>query len=138
MRAFQAYRQQINPRLTRVDLILSLYRKALAEMDHAVSLLQQHNAEAALPFLTKARLIVSGMGAGIADSTDESAENFQRLYEFVSFKLTQGKLENVIDARKIMHTLLEAFEAVRSQALTLESEGKIAPMDETYHVHLSI
>jgi flagellin-specific chaperone FliS len=138
MRAYQAYRQQKNRPLPRIDLILTLYRKALDQIEQAIPLLQQQDSQAAQPFLIKARLIVAGMGAGIADNTEESAGNFQRLYEFVSFKLAQATIDDVFAARKVMRTLLEAFEAVRDQALTLESEGAIAPIGETHHVHLSI
>jgi flagellin-specific chaperone FliS len=137
MHGYRAYYQQKQASPTRIDLILTLYRTAIDSLDRAEALLREQKIDAARPLLTKTQWIVSAMGAGLLDDIDETANNFRKLYEFVSFKLTQGSAEDIVAARRVLATLLEAFNSVRGQAMILEAEGKIPTLDEAHQICLS-
>ncbi len=138
MNPYQAYKQQKQPTLSRVDLIISLYRKGLDRIERAESFLNQNRADAARPLLTDAQLIFASLASGMAGSTDASAINFFRLYEFVCHKITQGAVGDLRAARKVLVPLLEAFESVREQAATMEAQGSIPPLEQERQVLMTI
>jgi len=137
MHGYRAYHQQKKTSPTRIDLILTLYRTAIELLDQAESLTRADDADAARPLLTKTQLIVTSLGAGLVGQSDDAANNFRRLYEFVSFKLTQGSPADIIAARKVLRTLFEAFESVRGQAIQLEADGAIPRLDDERQVCLT-
>jgi flagellin-specific chaperone FliS len=129
MHGYSAYQQARNPPLTRVDLILTLYRKALDHLTQARVALAGQRPDEALPCLSKTQLIVMGMAAGLPAYKDEAALNFLRLYEFVAYQMVQGTLASVDAAARVLQTLLKGFETVREQAVSLELQGKIPPLE---------
>ena len=137
MRPHEAYAQNKQNSMPRIDLILALYRMALDRLDRATALLTQKQMESARPFLAETQVIVSSLSAGLAGNTETSAANFFRLYEFVTHSLSQGTTADIAAARQVLATLLEGFDAVRDQAVALEVEGKIPPLDREYQVQLT-
>jgi flagellar biosynthetic protein FliS len=129
MNAYDAYKQTQNLPRTRIDVILTLYRKSLANLEKARQALSEQKAGAALSFLVNTQTIVMALAAELPAYKDELARNFLRLYEFVSHQMTQGKIENVDAAAKVLRILLTGFEAVREEAANLELQGKIPPLE---------
>ena len=80
---------------------------------------------------------VGGIRPGIVGDSDECGNNFRRLYEFVSFKITQGAADDIQAASKILRILLDGFESVREQANLLEAQGKLPSLNESNEVSLS-
>src|SRR5437899_102182 len=105
MRAHNAYQQQQINSLTRIDLVLTLYRKALDQMQRARRAIEEERGAEARSHLAKTQLIVAALASGLAGSTEEMAVNFLRLYEFVTDRLVRGSIEDVDAAQKVMQTL---------------------------------
>ena len=137
MRAFDAYKQSQNLPMTRIDLILAVYRKALDSLGKARAALADKKPDAARPFLLGAQMIVMGLTSELPAYKDEAAINFLRLYEFVSYQMVQGAIENVDAAEKVLRTLLIGFEKVRGEAVALEMQGKIPPLNQSRLVSLT-
>ena len=137
MQGYAAYKEAQNPPITRIDLILTLYRMSLEHLSQARGALAEHCPERALPHLAKTQLIVVGLASGLPGHKDEAAHNFLRLYEFVAYQMVQGTLESVDAADKVLHTLLKGFETVREQAVSLELQGKIPPLDRDHLLSLT-
>ena len=137
MQGHAAYKQAQDLPMTRIDLVLALYRKALEQLDRARSALVEQRRADALPHLTKTQLIVVGMASGLPAYKDEAALNFLRLYEFVAYQLAQGTVAGVDAAAPVLRTLLTGFEKVREQAATMELQGKIPPLGRDHLVSLT-
>src|SRR3989442_15978114 len=90
-----AYKQQQIAAMSRIDLILTLYRKALDLLQRAHQALTEDRADDARPHLAQAQLIVTSLASGLAGSTDEVAVNFLRLYEFVTDRLARETVGDV-------------------------------------------
>jgi flagellin-specific chaperone FliS len=128
-RALAVYKQAQTIRPTRIDLILGLYRNALEFLGEARAALAENRSGAVKPLLLKTQMIVMGLASGLPAERDEVALNFLRLYEFVSYQLVQGTPESIDAATGVLRTLMERFMAVREQAIALELQGKIPPLD---------
>jgi flagellin-specific chaperone FliS len=138
MHAVNAYKKQQAAPQPRVDVILFLYRKALEQLDRAAQLVQQGDDANARPLLTKVQLIVNGLGAGLPINGDATAANFSRLYEFIAHKLDGGTLDDIDAAKRVLTTLLDAFDTVREQAIYLEVHGQIPSLEYEHQVQLTV
>ena len=76
------------------------------------------------------------MAAGVRLKDNEVVgENLMRLYEFATHELRQPKVERIANARKILKTLREGFEAIRVEAANLERTGVLASAESLHLVH---
>jgi flagellar protein FliS len=137
MQGYAAYKQARDLPMTRIDLILALYRKALDHLARARAALADRSPAEALPHLTRTQLIVVAIASGLPAHKDEAATNFLRLYEFVAHQMALGTLDSVDAAARVLSTLLKGFENVREQALSLESQGAIPPLDRDHMVSVT-
>jgi flagellin-specific chaperone FliS len=130
MNGYAAYKKTQSLPTTRIDLILTLYRKAIENLARARAALTQAKLDLARPLLLNTQLIVSGLAAELPAYRDEGAINFLRLYEFVAHQMNLGTIESVDAAVRVLTPLLEGFEAVRDQAIALEMKGELPPLHE--------
>jgi flagellin-specific chaperone FliS len=130
MTGYAAYKKTQNMPTTRIDLILTLYRKAFENLARARQALAQAQPELARPFLLNTQQLVASMAAELPAYKDDGAVNFLRLYEFVAHQMTLGTVESIDAAEKVLTPLREGFEAVRNQAVSLELQGVLPPLDE--------
>jgi flagellin-specific chaperone FliS len=137
MTGYAAYKKTRTLPTTRIDLILTLYRKAFENLARARQALTQAKPDAARPFLLNAQLIVSSMAAELPAYRDDGAVSFLRLYEFVAHQMTLETVESIDAAVKVLTPLQEGFEAVRDQAVSLELQGAIPPLDEARMVSVT-
>jgi flagellar protein FliS len=128
LRAYQ--QQQHDAPATRIDLILALYDKMLARLDKAEAALGRGEPSAARTALAEAQLMVASLASGNLEGKDDLSLNLLKLYEFVGHRLNEPTLEHIRDARQILTTLREAFEAIRPEALRLEREGLVPRLDQ--------
>ena len=138
MQPHNAYNQHKQRALTRVDLIITSYRKGLDRLERAESLLAEKRPDAARPLLAEAQMIFASLASGMAGTTDEAAINFFRLYEFVCHLITKGAIDDLRTARKVLSPLLEAFESVRDQAVAMEAQGVIPSLDRDHQLQLTV
>jgi flagellar protein FliS len=128
MNPYAAYRRQEHAAgITRVDLVLALYDKALERLTRAEASLAGGDAPAAVVQLAKVQLTVGELASGVrVEANEEMGTNMLRLYEFVANELRTPRAEGIRNARKVLTTLREGFEAVREEANALERSGAVA------------
>jgi flagellar biosynthetic protein FliS len=132
MNPYQKYRRQEEVvSWTRADLLLALYDKALERLDRAEASLQAGDAVAATSQLAKAQLTVMALASGVnVEVNPENGTNMLRLYEFVVHELRTLNAPGIANARKVLRTLREGFEAIRDEANEMERRGQIPPVDQ--------
>lgn len=133
-----AYKNVQNLPPTRIDLILTLYRRSLQNLGRARQALVQQQPDAARPLLAQTQLIVTALASELPGCKDEAAINFLRLYEFVAHQMKVGTIDSVDAAVRVLTPLLNGFESVREQAVTLERQGAIPPLDQARLVSLKV
>lgn len=127
MNAYARY-APVNPYagMSRIDLLLALYDGALARLTKAEMALTNGDVPVATPYMAKAQLIVGELAAGVRVEVDEeNGANMLRLYEYAVNELRTPRLANVRNAKKVLATLREGFEAVREEANRLEKSGEL-------------
>jgi flagellin-specific chaperone FliS len=132
-----AYKNAQSLPKSRIDTIIALYRKALSHLDRARATLLSNDSSAATTHLLKTQTIVMALASNLPAYKDEAAINFLRLYEFVAYQMKRGGVANVDAAAKVLRILLTGFEAKREQALALELQGKLPPVDAISNVSLT-
>lgn len=130
MTGYAAYKQVQAMPMTRIDLILTLYRRAMENLKRARQALEQNDRAAARPRLAQTQLIVAALSSELPAYKTEAAVNFLRLYEFVAHQMTLETVAGVDAAVRVLTPLLAGFEAVREKAVALELQGEIPPLDE--------
>lgn len=128
MNAYAAYRRQEHAAgITRIDLVLALYDKALERLTRAEAALAAGDAPAAVGQLVKVQMTVAELAAGVRlEANPEAGANLLRLYEYVANELRTPRVEGVRAARKVLTTLREGFDGVREAANALERSGQVS------------
>lgn len=131
MNPYRRYQQQPEPDTgwTRIDLLLALYDKALERLDRAEEALRANDTAGAVSLLLKTQQIIMALAEGVrVDVNPEVNTNILRLYEFAMHETAQANVKAIGNARKVLRTLREGFEAIRVEANAMERDGRIAPM----------
>lgn len=124
---------------TRIDLLLALYDKALGRLDGADDALRAGDESGATTLLIKTQLILNALASGVDVSVDpERGANMLRLYEFAANEIRTPRAEGVANARKVLRTLREGFEAVRAEANELERTGAIPAAEQAQMVRATV
>jgi flagellin-specific chaperone FliS len=131
MNPYQKYRKQAEvTQQTRIDALLALYDKALGHIDKAEAALRTGATAAAVPYVSKAQVIVVALASGVRlEVNPEVNMTVLRLYEFAARALTSTSLEGIATAREALRTLRAGFETVRAEANELERAGRIPALD---------
>ncbi len=127
MHAVRTYQQQRAVGWTRIDLLLTLFDRAVSELEGALAAREAGGAEAARPGLLRFQGLLSGLVAGVNPEGGELAANFLRLYEFAFHCASQGKPEDLRAALTVLRTLREGLVEIRPEARRLEREGVVPP-----------
>ena len=122
--------------MKRIELIVTCFRKAIDRVRRARQLFMDGDRPAALTLLAETQLVVSSLASGHAGAADSLTANFLRLYEFVSHSLAQSTPTDLDAAEKTLSTLLEAFESIREQGVTMEVDGDIPALDREHVVQI--
>src|SRR5207237_1297560 len=109
MNPYQAYRENRAAGGTRIDMLLSLFKGAVEQLEAAAAAVKAGPSSAAVPLLSQAQLLVSALAAGV-DPKYDGADNLLRLYEFVVHAIGQRTIERVEAALEVLRTLREGFE----------------------------
>jgi flagellar protein FliS len=130
MQAHSAYRKQQNVAPARIDLILALYDRGVDRAQAAVAALSAGDTTAAGTAAAQVQMIVAAFTADLS-ADDPLAVNLLRLYEFVAHSAAELTPESLQAAAKVLDTLREGFYAIRDEALRLERDGHLPPLDQT-------
>jgi flagellar protein FliS len=125
MDSLSAYRQQQAAGPPRIDLLILLYNKAVERLEQAIAFLKQDDKAGATQAVTNARVLVGALASGVDLRHGELPRNLLRLYEYVTYQIGLGDLENLESAVQILYTLKEALEQIRPEAAALERSGQI-------------
>jgi len=109
----------------------------MENLGRARQALVEGRPDAGRSFRLNTQMIVCALSADLPAYKDETSINFLRLYEFVARQMTLGTLESIDAAVTVLRPLQEGFEAVREQALLLEQQGVIPPLDQARLVSVS-
>ena len=131
MNPYAAYQEQSSPSWTRIDMLLALYDGAVQRCEEALAALEQNDEKTANKKLFKARLIVMGLVSGVVADGDPVTTNILRLYEFALHVLEKGGTDNVRAALDVLRVLREGFQKIRPEAVDLERQGVIPPINST-------
>lgn len=124
---------------TRIDLLLALYDKALERLDRAEGALLAGEPMVAVPQLALTQLIIAELAAGVrVEVNPEANTNILRLYEYLAAELSHPAIANIGNARKVLRTLREGFEAVRVEANELERTRRLEPADRAQMVFANV
>lgn len=117
---------------SRIDLLLSLFDAALDRLDR-IELLRSDGDLAAIPtHLTRVQYIIGHLVAGVrVDINKEQGINMLRLYEYCLHELRRPDGAGAANARRILATLRDGFDAIREEARTLERSGQVPSVDQT-------
>jgi flagellin-specific chaperone FliS len=138
MTGHSAYKRVQSLPPTRIDLILTIYRKTMENLGRARQALTDDKPDVARPLLLQTQLLISSMASELPAYKDELAINFLRLYEFVAHQMSVGTIDSVDAAVRVITPLMKGFEAVREQAAALERQGAIPPLDQSRLVSLKV
>jgi flagellin-specific chaperone FliS len=119
------YQRQQDLGWTRADMLLALYEGAIHRCEYALKAAQAGQMAQAERTLTQARLIVLGLSSGVSPSQPEMSANLQRLFEFVLYSLHSVRVDRIEGAVRVLRTLRDGFDEVRSEAVRLERMGEI-------------
>ncbi|VTT97932.1 hypothetical protein, partial : : FliS [Gemmataceae bacterium] len=124
---------------TRIDLLLALYDKALDRLDGADAALRAGDTAGATGALIKVQLILNALASGVdVDVAPERGTNTLRLYEYAANELRTPRAEGITNARNVLRTLRQGFEAVRAEANELERKGVIPPAEQAHLVRATV
>lgn len=137
MNPYLAYRkQEVSTGWTRIELLLALYDKALERLDLAEAALGAGDTSGATTQLIKTQLILTALASGVEPGADpQNGANVLRLYEYAAHELRQPRPEGIANARKVLRTLREGFEAIRGEANELERTGRIPSAEHLQMIH---
>lgn len=125
-----AYRRNTQSGWTRIEMLLAIYDGAINSIDSGIELMQQGRTQdypaAQLRSVELCLLLISGIDVN-ASST---AVQIHQLCIFCLGQLKTMEIANWEDARSILATLREGFEAIREEGNDLESSGVIAGLPQ--------
>lgn len=127
----RAYRQSVAVP-SRVDTVLGLYDQALEKIQRAADALARSDRDLARLSVDKAKLAIGALVCMVAGNKDELSLNLLRLFEFVNHNLTQLQPESLAAAMRILRILRAGFDAIREQALQMERDGTLPPLDRQH------
>lgn len=130
MQAHSAYRKQQNVVPARIDLILALYDRGVDRAETAQAALAAGDRMAAQTAAAQIQMIVAAFTSELSPD-DPLAVNLLRLYEFVAHSAAELTAESLQAAARVLGTLREGFQAIREEAVRLEREGQLPPLDQT-------
>ncbi len=136
MTPYNLYRTRAATGWTRIDMLLAIYDAALRALDEALAAMTAQG-QAAPQVRLKAQQFVLLLLEGIDESAGEPAPSIRRLLLFVLDRMQEGTKSSWHDARKVLALLREAFQQVASEAVRLEQQGAIPPLDLTTTVACS-
>lgn len=127
--AHNAYRQNKNTGLTRVDMLIKLYDKTLKTLDAGIQSLRDDDTEGfAASQITACRCALALLD-GIDPRKGEVAENTQRLCLFVTGQIQEGTADSWENAKRLLQPMHDSFLAIREEAIALEASGKIPELN---------
>ncbi|MCD0459913.1 flagellar protein FliS [Roseiconus lacunae] len=124
----QYKRKSISSGMTRVEMLLMLYDKALASVE-ACQIANEVGDDALFrKHEIQARKVLVAIISGLQPDEDEVAYNIARLLEFVLFSFDERHFDS---CQKILGQIRNSFAQIADQANEMERNGEISPMPDS-------
>lgn len=120
-----AYQQQQQQALTRIELLIELYDVTIRTFENGIEALKLNLNEQFGNDQRLAMRCILEILNGIDTDYGEVAENVQRICVYVFGLVEEGSVAAWQDAIKILKPLQESFQAIRDEAMELEAQGAI-------------
>lgn len=125
-----AYRRNTQSGWTRIEMLLAIYDGVIDSIDSGIAAMREGRTQdyptAQLRAIERCLLLISGI------DTDASSTAVQ-IYQLCVFCLGQLKTMEIApweDARRIISTLREGFQAIREEGNQLEASGAITSLPQ--------
>lgn len=106
---------------TRIDMLLALYDRTIENIQTAKAAYESGESNLYVDARIAASQCILGLHSGL-DTQEESAQNVARLLHFVAVRLEE---DNFDEAILFLRKLRGTFAQIRTEASTLEREGKL-------------
>ncbi len=126
----QAYKSQQTVAWTRIEMLIALYDAAISRLESVVTLLEGGDIASAAGKQTHVQKILLHLIGGIDLQQGEIAERSRDLLVFVASRVGSRNPADIKSAIEVLRTLREGFDAVRDQAIELEAQGEVPPIDQ--------
>jgi len=121
----ELYGRQRSQMWTRIDMLLSLYDKAISNVEAAIEANQKQDEPAERGYRTTAIRMVLGIAAGLDLAQGDIPKQIARLCDFMHNSLANEGVESLQATKRVLMTLHEAFDGIQDEARELEVQGKI-------------
>lgn len=115
---------------TRVDMLLALFDSAIGHMEQVRESLDRQDDAMATQQSLRALKVVYGLKIGLDANHGELPQSLEKLYDTVIWGIMEKSREQIVCGTRILQSLREGFEGIRSEALELEKTGEVRPLDE--------
>lgn len=132
----QQYRRQaVLGGMTRVEMLISLYDRAIHHLETAAEAHAAGDSEAAINAQFDAQKMLFGIFAGLKMEESEVATNIGRLLSFAMDCLVKKDYPPAI---KVLTNLRDGFLAIREEANRLEQSGAIPTLDQSHAIEVTV
>lgn len=130
----QYRRQAVLGGLTRVEMLIALYDRAILHLETAGAALAAGNSQAAINAQFDAQKMLFGIFAGLKMEESEVATNIGRLLSFAMDCLVKKDYPPAI---KVLSDLRDGFVAIQEEANRLEHSGVIPALDQSHAIEVT-
>jgi flagellar protein FliS len=131
----QYRRQAVLGGLTRVEMLIALYDRAILHLETAGTALAAGNSQAAINAQFDAQKMLFGIFAGLKMEESEVATNIGRLLSFAMDCLVKKDYPPAI---KVLSDLRDGFVAIQEEANRLEHSGVIPALDQSHAIEVTV
>lgn len=131
MHPYQAYRRHSQFAWTRVDMLLTIYDAAIATLDSGIQVLQEQDLKMDPAIQLRASQLLLLLLDGIDVESSDVAARIRDLCLFCVSQIGSPTAASWTSARDVLCTLREGFQAIREEAIHLESAGVIPQLPQT-------
>lgn len=128
MTPHQAYRRNVQSGWTRIDMLLAIYDNTISALDDGLDVLNRNELSAYPARQLRASELCLLLLSGVDTNASESAMRIRDLCLYCLDQISQPDPDGWLNARNILTTLREGFQAIREQGVRMEAEGAIAPL----------
>lgn len=112
---------------SRIEMLNELYGAAVDATEKVAEALSQGSPTAA-SYRLKAIALVNGIESGLDLSQGELPQRIQQLCHHVQQCLVDGEIERIKSAAHVLRELSEGFLEIQNEAIQLEENGVIPPL----------
>ena len=131
----QYRRQAAVTGMTRVEMLLALYDRAILHLQTAEEAHAKGDAANSSLEQFQAQKMIFGLFAGLKTDDSEIANNIGRLLGFVMDCLVK---KDFAPAEKTLGNLRDTFEKIREEAMRLEQSGTISSLSQSHAVEVTV